>query len=56
MLGPRARSMHQFLADRAAKGIEPWVTLWHQGHGEAWRKDADYNDSQQARWRAALLD
>jgi hypothetical protein len=56
MLGPRARSMHKFLADRTAKGIEPWVTLWHQGHGEAWRNDADYNDSQRARWQAVLLD
>ncbi len=55
MLGPRARSMYQFLADRAAQHVEPWATLWHQGHGEAWRNHADYIDAQAARWQAALL-
>jgi len=31
------------------------VTLWRQGHGEAWRSHADYIDGQAARWQAALL-
>jgi hypothetical protein len=48
--------MHQFLADRTAAGIEPWARLWNEGHGEAWRSDADYNDTQQDHWQAALLD
>jgi hypothetical protein len=55
MLGPRARSMHQFLADQAARAVEPWATLWRQGHGAAWRDDANYIDGQLARWQAALL-
>jgi Ser/Thr protein kinase RdoA (MazF antagonist) len=55
MLGTRARSMYQFLADRAAHSIEPWASLWHQGHGEAWRNHADYIDGQAARWQTALL-
>jgi hypothetical protein len=55
MLGPRARSMYQFLADRSARRVEPWTTLWRQGHGEAWRATADYIDGHQARWQAALL-
>ncbi len=55
MLGPRARSMYQFLADRAAQKIEPWARLWHQGHGEAWRSHADFIDGQTARWQTALL-
>jgi Ser/Thr protein kinase RdoA (MazF antagonist) len=55
MLGPRARSMYQFLADRAAQNVQPWATLWRQGHGEAWRNNADYIDRQAARWHTALL-
>ncbi len=55
LLAPRARSMYQFLADRAAEGIQPWLTLWHQGHGDAWRRDANYLESHFARWQVALL-
>jgi hypothetical protein len=47
--------MYQFLADHAAQNIQPWATLWLQGHGEAWRNNADYIDRQLARWQTALL-
>jgi hypothetical protein len=49
MRGPRARSMYQFLADRAAHDTEPWATLWRHGRGEAWRNNADVIDGQAAR-------
>lgn len=55
LLGPRARSMHGFLADRAEQKIDPWARLWAEGHGEAWRNDADYIDQRLDRWRTALL-
>jgi hypothetical protein len=55
LLGPRARSMYQFLADQAAKTVDPWVTLWRDGHGDVWRNDADYIDQHLSRWHAALL-
>jgi Phosphotransferase enzyme family len=55
MLGPRARAMHGFLADRAARNVHPWVRLWREGHGEAWRSNADYIDERLALWRDALL-
>ena len=55
LLGPRARSMYQFLADQAADMVDPWVTLWRDGHGDVWRNDADYIDQHLSRWQAALL-
>jgi hypothetical protein len=55
LLGARTRSMHDFLADQAARNVQPWATLWRDGHGDAWRSDADYIDRRQARWQAALL-
>ena len=51
----RARSMYQFLADQAAEMVDPWVTLWRDGHGHVWRNDADYIDQHLSRWQAALL-
>jgi Phosphotransferase enzyme family len=55
LLGPRARSMYQFLADQAARNIDPWAALWRQGHGDAWRDDADYIGARVERWEGALL-
>lgn len=54
LLGPRARSMHTFLAEQARRRAEPWLTLWREGHGQSWRNDADYIDANFDRWRAAL--
>jgi hypothetical protein len=49
------RASVSFLSDRAAQNIQPWATLWHQGHGEACRNHADYIDEQAARSQTALL-
>ncbi len=41
-LPARARSMHDLLARGHADGEEPWARLWTEGHGNAWRRDADW--------------
>ncbi|SOD63580.1 Phosphotransferase enzyme family protein [Streptomyces zhaozhouensis] len=56
LLTARTRAMHDFLRDRSAVGEEPWATLWREGHGEIWRRDAGYTEEREALWRAALLD
>lgn len=56
LLARRARSMHDFLAEQAAVGTQPWTRLWHDGHGETWRRDAEHIDAQAAQWATALLD
>ncbi|KAB8164237.1 phosphotransferase [Streptomyces sp. 3MP-14] len=55
LLTARTRAMHDFLRDRSALGEEPWTTLWREGHGEVWLRDAAYTAEREARWLAALL-
>ena len=55
LLARRARAMHDFLAEQAARGTEPWTRLWREGHGEAWAADAAYIAGREAGWRQALL-
>lgn len=55
LLGPRARSMHDFLAAQAAARTEPWLRLWNDGHGHHWRERADYLSEHHDVWARALL-
>ncbi len=55
MLARRAHAMHDFLAQQADVGVEPWRRLWQQGHGAAWQADADYTAEREDTWRRALL-
>ncbi|MCX5425603.1 phosphotransferase enzyme family protein [Streptomyces sp. NBC_00078] len=55
MLGRRTRAMHDFLRARSAEGVQPWTTLWDQGHGDAWRGDAEYIEQREDQWERALL-
>ena len=55
LLARRTRSMHDFLAAQAARGAQPWTRLWQEGHGDAWRADADYISQRETQWRQALL-
>lgn len=55
LLGRRTRSMHDFLRDQAARGVQPWATLWAEGHGNAWRSDAEYIEQREDQWMHALL-
>jgi hypothetical protein len=56
MLARRAKAMHDFLAQHAASGTQPWTRLWQQGHGRAWQADADYTAARADIWHHALLD
>ncbi|GAA2404666.1 phosphotransferase [Streptomyces glaucosporus] len=55
LLGRRARAMHDFLRDQAALGNQPWTRLWREGHGEVWRRDAEYTERREHLWLRALL-
>ncbi|MEV3913366.1 MULTISPECIES: phosphotransferase enzyme family protein [Streptomyces] len=55
LLGRRTRSMHDFLRDQAAQGVQPWARLWAEGHGDAWRNDAEYIEQREDQWVHALL-
>jgi Ser/Thr protein kinase RdoA (MazF antagonist) len=55
MLARRAAAMHDLLADGSARGVSPWARLWREGHGEAWRADAEYIAAREADWHRALL-
>ncbi|MBD0671520.1 phosphotransferase enzyme family protein [Streptomyces sp. CBMA156] len=56
LLGPRTLAMHDFLRDRAGRGVQPWARLWAEGHGEVWRTDAEYVEGRREAWERALLD
>ncbi|MFJ4205732.1 hypothetical protein ACIP2Y_39710 [Streptomyces sviceus] len=47
--------MHDFLRDQAAQGTQPWARLWAEGHGDAWRNDAEYIERREDQWMQALL-
>lgn len=55
MLARRTTAMHTFLAEQAARGTQPWTRLWRQGHGDAWRADAEYIAQRDSQWDQALL-
>lgn len=55
MLGRRTRAMHDFLRDQSDRGNQPWARLWAEGHGDAWRGDAEYIEERQEQWERALL-
>jgi Ser/Thr protein kinase RdoA (MazF antagonist) len=55
MLARRGRAMHHLLADGHRTGTQPWARLWAQGHGEVWRRDAEYTEAHEPDWLAALL-
>lgn len=55
LLARRTRSMHDFLRAQAARGTQPWTTLWQEGHGEIWLADAEYTERREHLWGKALL-
>jgi hypothetical protein len=55
MLSRRARSMYDFLKGQFALRAEPWISLWHKGHGAAWFNDADWIGQRQEHWTKILL-
>jgi len=55
LLGRRTQAMHTFLAEQAARGVQPWTQLWREGHGDAWQADTRYITQRTGRWHQALL-
>ncbi|WP_459799480.1 phosphotransferase enzyme family protein [Herbidospora sp. RD11066] len=55
LLGARTRSMHDFLRRQATDGVQPWMRLWDEGHGDVWRNDAEYIEERERLWADALL-
>ncbi|GAB7052088.1 phosphotransferase [Catenuloplanes indicus] len=54
LLARRTRAMHDFLREQAGLGVEPWLTHWRTGHGDAWRDDTAYIEEHDSVWRRAL--
>jgi hypothetical protein len=54
LLARRTRVMHDFLAQQASAGVQPWADLWKSGHGQAWQTDTDYIETNEAVWAVAL--
>jgi len=55
LLARRAQAMHDFLAEQAARGTQPWARLFREGHGDVWQADAGYITKREDEWRHALL-
>ncbi|MFC9983743.1 hypothetical protein ACFU0W_14230 [Microbacterium keratanolyticum] len=53
-LCPRAAAMHAMLRDAAASGVEPWSTMFAEGHGAYWAGVAEYARTHEAEWARAL--
>lgn len=55
LLSRRTQAMHDFLADNAARGVQPWTRLWQEGHGDVWAADTRYITDREDLWHRALL-
>ena len=47
--------MYQLLAHGHTNSVEPWARLWSEGHGEAWRADAEYVEQHHRQFLGAIL-
>jgi len=54
LLGPRIRSMHDFLRASHERGVQPWNRLWEEGHGTVWLSHAIFVEENRAVWEEAL--
>jgi hypothetical protein len=55
LLARRTQAMHDFLAEQASRGTQPWARLWQRGHGDAWQADAGYITGRESQWQQALI-
>jgi tRNA A-37 threonylcarbamoyl transferase component Bud32 len=54
VLAPRATAMHDMLRDADGQGIEPWGTMYREGHGAFWAGVAQYAAAHEDDWVSAL--
>ena len=52
LLEPRIYSMYELLRDGHGRSVQPWSSMWEQGHGRYWLANARYVN----RRSRALLD
>lgn len=50
----RTRAMYDLLADSHQQGIEPWGSMYRDGHGDHWRAAVEYVHRHQELWMQAL--
>jgi aminoglycoside phosphotransferase (APT) family kinase protein len=50
----RIRSSYEHLKRSVEAGIEPWVTMWEQGHGDGWLDMLTIAEREHGRWHDAL--
>jgi hypothetical protein len=48
--------MYELLLDGSRRQVQPWARLWAAGHGEVWRRDAEYAAQHQQVLLTELLD
>lgn len=54
LLGPRAAAMHRMLRTAQESGLEPWATMFVEGHGAHWAGVARIATENRGVWRRAL--
>ena len=47
--------MHTLLEHGHRTGEQPWSRLWDEGHGDVWRRDAEWIEQHEHALRRALL-
>ncbi|MGP9845296.1 phosphotransferase [Brachybacterium sp. 107] len=53
-MAERTEAMFELLRSSNIADRDPWGSMFTQGHGEHWRRAADYVAEHQARWASAL--
>lgn len=51
----RASAMHELLKDSYETGVEPWGTMFKEGHGAHWRAAKEYARRYEGIWSRVLL-
>ena len=54
ILVKRTWAMHEMLREAHRDGVEPWGTMYKEGHGEHWRATAEYVEQWEEVWREAI--
>lgn len=54
LLATRARAMYDLLERSHRERLEPWASMFVQGHGDHWRGVADHCAAHEMMWRQAL--
>lgn len=50
----RALAMYELLKGSCETGVEPWGTMFLEGHGDHWRTAAEYVERHEATWSRVL--